>query len=167
MKYSFLAILVLVLSSHFFGQATSAITVVSKVDGEGIPNAHIQYSFEGSDEMKLTLTNYEGIAVIEGASGKKASLAISFLGFKTSNEQIIVGENYKIELVEESQTLNSLVVTGQYSENSPEKAVQRITIITEEKIQKMAAVNLRDVLSNEMNVRLSQDNVLGLSLIHI
>ncbi len=144
-----------------FAQDKSSIKVVSEGDGEGIPNAHIQYTIGKSSETKLVLTNYEGVAIVEGSAQQKAQLEISFLGYEVLKTEVVIGKDYEFSLSEESQTLNSLVVTGQYSENSPEKAVQKITIITQEKIEKMAAVNLKDVLSNEMNIRLSQDNVLG------
>jgi outer membrane receptor for ferrienterochelin and colicins len=61
-------------------------------------------------------------------------------------------------------TVEQVVVTGQYSPNNPEKAVQRIKIIDRTKIDLMAAQNLADVLTNELNVRLSKDNILGSGL---
>lgn len=64
----------------------------------------------------------------------------------------------------DSTELGAVVVTGQYAPGKAEKAVQRISIIDRKKIDAMAAQNLRDVMSNQMNVRLSQDNVLGSSL---
>jgi outer membrane receptor for ferrienterochelin and colicins len=145
----------------FWAQASSEITILSEADNDVVPNAHLLFTLQGEDKQKLVLTNYNGVAIIEGEEGANAQLEISFLGFKTIHKTISIGTAYTFKLVEETQTLNSLVVTGQYSENSPEKAVQRVTIISQEKIEKMAAVSLKDVLSNELNVRLSQDNVLG------
>ena len=55
------------------------------------------------------------------------------------------------------------VVTAQYAENSSEKAVHKIKVIDQKKIETLGAVNLRDVLTNETNVRITQDNVLGSS----
>lgn len=62
------------------------------------------------------------------------------------------------------QAIGEVVVTGQYASGTVEKAVQRIRVIDRKKIDAMSAQNLRDVLMNEMNIRLSQDNVLGSSL---
>lgn len=62
------------------------------------------------------------------------------------------------------QTIGEVVVTGQYASGTVEKAVQRIRVIDRRKMDAMGAQNLRDVLMNEMNIRLSQDNVLGSSL---
>lgn len=61
----------------------------------------------------------------------------------------------------QTKGMEQVVVTGQYSPNNPEKAVQRIKIIDRKKIDLMNAQNLGDVLSNELNVRISRDNILG------
>lgn len=60
--------------------------------------------------------------------------------------------------------MEEVVVTGQYSAQSTDKAVHRIRIIDSKKIEAMGAQNLRDAMMNEMNVRLAQDGVLGSSL---
>lgn len=60
--------------------------------------------------------------------------------------------------------LSEVVVTGQYGSATATQAVQKIRVIDRAQIESMAAQNLRDVLSNEAGVRLSQDNILGSSL---
>ncbi|QQS29716.1 MAG: TonB-dependent receptor [Sphingobacteriales bacterium] len=60
--------------------------------------------------------------------------------------------------------LDSVVITAQYAPGIPEKSVHKVNIIGKEKIQTMGAQNLRDVFSNELNLRLSQDNILGSSM---
>jgi outer membrane receptor for ferrienterochelin and colicins len=61
----------------------------------------------------------------------------------------------------EAQHIKDVVVTGQYSPNDPAKSVQKIKIIGRQKIEMMNAQNLRDVLTNELNVRQESDNILG------
>jgi outer membrane receptor for ferrienterochelin and colicins len=56
------------------------------------------------------------------------------------------------------------VVTAQYAPSKADESMHKITVIDSKKIEQMGAVNLRDVLSNSMNIRLSQDNVLGSSM---
>lgn len=60
--------------------------------------------------------------------------------------------------------MQEVVVTGQYTPISADKAIHKIRIIGREKIDAMNAQNLKDVLSNEMSIRLSQDNILGSSM---
>lgn len=64
----------------------------------------------------------------------------------------------------DTSSLEDVVITGQYSPSIAAKAVQRIIIIDRKKIDALAAQNLRDVMTNQLNVRLSQDNILGSSL---
>ncbi len=68
------------------------------------------------------------------------------------------------QIADTAKALDTVVVTAQYAPSSPEKAVHKVNVISKEKIQAMGAQNLKDVLTNEMNVRLSQDNVLGSSM---
>ncbi|MEL7342252.1 MAG: TonB-dependent receptor plug domain-containing protein, partial [Bacteroidota bacterium] len=64
----------------------------------------------------------------------------------------------------DSFELEDVVITAQYQPQSLENAVQPIRVIGREKMDQMAAVSLGDVLSNELNIRLSQDIILGQSL---
>lgn len=66
-----------------------------------------------------------------------------------------------IVLTPDHVKLNEVVVTAQYTPSTTDKAIQKIKIIDSKKIEAMGAVNLKDVLSNELNIRLSQDNILG------
>lgn len=62
------------------------------------------------------------------------------------------------------KTLQEVVVTAQYAPSKAEESMNKITVIESKKIEQMGAVNLRDVLTNSMNIRLSQDNILGSSM---
>ena len=66
-----------------------------------------------------------------------------------------------------TQHLNDAIVTGQYGENSLKNSVFKVKVIDAQRIQQQGAVNLKDVLANEINIRINQDPALGLSLIHI
>ena len=57
--------------------------------------------------------------------------------------------------------LTDVVITAQYQPNTIQKSTYKIKVIDEEKIQALAAVNLKDALSNELNIRFSQDPILG------
>lgn len=57
--------------------------------------------------------------------------------------------------------LESIVVTGQMKNSTVDLSVQKIKVIDRAKIDKMGAVSLRDVLTNELNFRITQDAVLG------
>ena len=66
--------------------------------------------------------------------------------------------------IEQSQEFETVVVTAQYKKTTQEEAVQKIKVIDRKHIEAMAAVNLKDVLTNETNIRIRQDNILGSSI---
>lgn len=59
------------------------------------------------------------------------------------------------------QNLDELVVTGQYEAHSLSKSVLKVKVIDAKRIEKQGAFTLQQVLSNELNVRIIQDPVLG------
>ncbi len=81
-------------------------------------------------------------------------LTAVYTGSQISRLKTVVLNPTKVKLEE-------VVITAQYEPVQAEKSVQRIKVIDQEKIQQMGAVNLRDVLTNQLNVRLTQDNILG------
>ncbi len=69
-----------------------------------------------------------------------------------------------IDTTDHSIEVQDVVVTAQYAPQSAARSLHKINIITREQIELSAAQNLRDVLRNELNIRLSQDNILGSSM---
>lgn len=60
-----------------------------------------------------------------------------------------------------------LVVTAQYSPSSQDQSLYRVRVIDSKRIEMQAAVNLADLLSKELNIRISQDNAIGASAMSI
>ena len=86
--------------------------------------------------------------------------AVGFGKYERTLTGIEINQTKKIYL-KPLTNLSEVVVTSQYEPTKVEQAVQKIQVIDKEKIQQMGAVNLQDVLSNQLNVRLQMDNVLG------
>ncbi len=63
-----------------------------------------------------------------------------------------------------SKQLEDVVITGQYAENSLSQSVYRVKVIGQKRIEQQGAVNLRDLLNNELNVRINNDPALGSGL---
>ncbi len=83
---------------------------------------------------------------------------ILFLLFHST---LLVAQNKVDEKVQEIETV---VITGQYKKTSTEKSINKIKVIDRETIEAIGAVNLKDILANQINIRISQDNVLGSSM---
>lgn len=151
----------------FFYVSAQSQTIVEVVDNEdlGLPNAHITYSNFTKDQVNTVLTDKNGKAEIPSSftdDNPEFTISISYIGFiKIENDTVNSNRPIRIVMQEDLISLDQFVVTAQYSPNNPEKAVHKISIISSEKIEAMAAVTLNDVLINELNMNISQDNILG------
>jgi outer membrane receptor for ferrienterochelin and colicins len=110
-------------------------------------------------------TNDKGIIKYRegGLDSSNYILIAQAVGFE-KYEKVVMGfeiNQLKKIYLKPMTNLSEVVVTSQYVPTMAEQAVQKIQVIDKEKIQQMGAVNLKDVLSNQLNVRLQQDNVLG------
>ncbi|MDR9398108.1 MAG: TonB-dependent receptor [Salibacter sp.] len=147
--------------------AQVSLNVFDAESGAPLPNAHILYSGIYANKKKAVLTDVDGKAVISDsglAKQQKVAVSVSYIGYGKVNDTLSYPGDYTIELYPESQFLNEFVVTGQYGKESTEKTVHNVRIVTREKMEKMAAVTLKDVLENEPNIRISKDPVLGSGL---
>ena len=61
-------------------------------------------------------------------------------------------------------SLSEVVVTAQYSPEKADKSIYKVNVINRFFIDRRAAVNLSDVLDNELSIRMSQDGALGSSM---
>lgn len=142
---------------------TQTITVVSKEDKEPLAGASILCKTIGDETGKgMVLTaDKEGNTKLNCTnSGQRFIITISFIGYETINDTIGC-ENKKYLLRSLSVELKNVVITAQYEPGSAENAVHKIRIIDSKEIEQRAANNLKDLLSQELNIRLTQDNVLG------
>lgn len=151
---------------QLFVAAQLRLTVYSSKDSLPLPYAHISIENNSQNFKKIIVADKNGLAIISDtmhASYNPLIVKITYTGFKNLTDTILtISKNaFSFFLHEENVFLNEFVITAQYAENSAEQAVHKIRVIDEKKIERMAAVNLRDVLTNELNVRISQDNVLG------
>ena len=60
-----------------------------------------------------------------------------------------------------AKELPEVVVTGQYKPQSAKASVYQVRSISKDRIQKQGATKLQDVLSNELNIRFTQDVATG------
>lgn len=94
-------------------------------------------------------------------------LILSQPGYQTFTDSMEISANaneYRIPLKKLSKDLGEVVVTGQFEITAEDKTIQKVKIIDRERIVAQGAVSLADVLSNELNIRINRDNVLGTSI---
>jgi len=69
-----------------------------------------------------------------------------------------------IYLSKKATRIDEFVVTGQLQQTSVSDAIQNVRIINAKKIEQMGAQNLTQLFRNELNIQLSTDAILGMSM---
>lgn len=157
----FTSILLLCLSTFVSGQT---ITVISLEDSQPLPGARIDIQLNGQTHHYSTQINGE-FKVNETLIHKKLSMTISFASYETKRlENLVISKDTTIALASSVKEFEEVAITAQYKSQVVEKAVHNIKVIDRQKIEAMAAQDLKDVLTNELNVRLGEDNILGSSM---
>jgi len=158
--------LVLLLLVFFASQVTAQeLELVSSTNGSVISNAEVKISCAGDSQVKQLQTNTEGMLILP--SEFVCSTYFITISHRDFDDFTFTGKLQlmnRFQLNPKGKSLSEVVITAQYQEGTIENAVHKIRVIDRATIDKMGAQNLRDVLSNALNVRLSQDNVLGSSM---
>ena len=136
------------------------IKLINEEDNSLLTYAPIKWTVINTGQTLHSVTNEQGEITIY-SQGSKVALLITYLGFEIRKDTISKDGNYTIKLKVDLKYLPEAVVTDQYSATIPEKSINKVIVIDERKIKSMAANNLNDLLSNQLNVKLGQDNLLG------
>ncbi len=90
-------------------------------------------------------------------------LELRLVGYETRPVYIQKGKNV-VGLMSKDHTMNAVVITAQHDAVRADQSIHRMRVIDRKRIDQLAAVNLEDVLVQEMNIRIGQDAILGSSL---
>lgn len=148
------------------GAQQTVIRVLDSGSGESLPSAHVKFTSQKNGKSEYVLTNLKGEAAMPYTSdfSERINVYVSFIGFEPASFVVNQGEMFTIKLEESASSLHQIVVTGQLSADNPEKSVNSVSIITDEKIAALNAVTLDQVLARELNMNIQQDGVLGSSI---
>jgi len=112
------------------------------------------------DSIIILKTNKFGF--VKNPLPKKAVIKISFIGYESIEDTIeSTSRELKYFMTPISLMLNEVVTTGQFIPTTVQQSVFPVNVLNKERISSQAAVNLRDVLATEMNMRIGVDNILG------
>ncbi len=114
------------------------------------------------DSLQFAMTNKIGLVKLKVQYPFK--IEINHLGYESFSQIFEQEQEIVIELQRKQFILDEIVTTGQYTPRSAQKSVYQINTISAEQIKAKNAINLRELMSNEMNVKLSQDPTLGSSI---
>jgi len=110
----------------------------------------------------VLISNEQGIFSTEHLTDGD-TLVLRCLGFQTDTVIYRKGMT-EINIQSTDYDLSEIVITAQYRPMQLSRSVHPMRIIDAKNIADRAAINLRDVLKNELNFNVSQDNILGSGL---
>jgi len=138
------------------------VRIYSAQDSTTLIAAHCYIKSEGDTKAQISLSDQDGKVDLSTANKTfPLSIQINAMGFLGLKDTIFDQKDKIYYLKPDSKIIQDVVITGQYAPSSASKSVHVIKVINSEQIQKMAAQNLKDVLSNSLNIRMNQDNILG------
>lgn len=143
--------------------SAQSITILNASNQSPMIGATVSF-LHSKQKLRFLSSNANGEVIVPSHYYSTSSFLIvqvSFIGFKTQTDTIYKNRAKVIALSPQAYLQDAVVVTAQYSPTTTEQAIHKVRVISSQKIESMAAVNLEDVLSNELNVRISQDNILG------
>jgi outer membrane receptor for ferrienterochelin and colicins len=147
-----------------WAELVSAQTFIYVNDNEGRPvaGAHVFINPLNGIEPVYEITDFAG--KIKNTCTQPATIKISYVGFKSIVDTILPGAdlNYTFQL--DQNQLNEYIVTSYAIPTRIQESVYKVKVIDRARMDAQGAQNLRDLLTNDLNVRLSQDAVLGSSI---
>lgn len=139
------------------------ITVVNDADGSPAGDAYVLVtSLNGEGKKYSVLTDASGVALIKYTG--KVYVEISHASFVPVSDTLKNGESKSYRLLPLNIQVPEVVVTGQFTPDDPKRSVYSVKVIDIKTIERRGATNLKELLGQELNMRITQDNVLGSGL---
>lgn len=161
MRYS--SLLLVVLCSFATGLKAQYIRLMTS---DSLPAASVRIVLSALPKGKtetVLITDTVGRAMLP-TDGYPYRLTVQLLIFEKVRDTIGSAHNKTVWLVPKELSMGEVVITGQYKPTNTDNAIQRIEVIDRKKIDAMAAQNLRDVLTNQLEIRLEYDPIFGTSM---
>lgn len=161
-NFSVVIIVLLVLLLPLAAMAQVSLQVIDAKTQKEIEDVYVVVKQINGNKEIVGFTNSKGILLIDSMSNCRVQL--TKLGYIKYEVVTNLNSNILFPLKSSETQLNEVVITGQNTPIAAEMAVNTVKTISRRKIEEIGAVNLRDVLTNQLNTRITQDNVLGSSI---
>jgi outer membrane receptor for ferrienterochelin and colicins len=140
--------------------------VISVFDPKGAPVNQAVVFIKGLEDksVQIVITNASGTVKATPVL-KNVQLFISHVSFENHIDTLssLTGD-IQIKLVGKNVDLGEVVVTSEYAARTSGESVHTVTVINKQQIENQAAPDLEALLSQQLNMRVSQDAVLGSGL---
>jgi len=138
--------------------AQSYITIIDS-DSMQVQGAHVFISPLNGTKPVYDISDYAG--TVKNTISAPAQIKISYLGYLSITDTIQPGSSYNFTLHVDPSQINEYVVTSYAVPTRIQESVYKVKVIDRARIDGQGAQTLRDLLTNDINVRLSQDAALG------
>lgn len=133
-------------------------------NGSPVPQAVIQLKPLGDKTELVFLTNNKGEAEASSIASK-TQIVISHVAFELYVDTLpSLTKDLTFKLIPKDVKLNEIVVTSEYSPRTSGESIHPVMVINRSQIESQAAANLEDVLSQQLNMRVAPDQILGTGL---
>jgi outer membrane receptor for ferrienterochelin and colicins len=142
--------------------AQNILFITDSQTGAALFGAHVTYWQPGeAGKPKYAVTDNHGRVSVPFSDSYR--IAVSFVGYKPLDTLLYQG-NHTLSLHLVQTLLKPVELVSDFIPRGEEAMVNPVTVIDRDRIEKQGAQNLRDLLTQNLNIRLSQDNVLGASV---
>lgn len=161
-------ILFLLLTSLFLQEARGQYFVLftGSKDGRAIADLSVHMTYlpdGGQPHYGFYITDNTGLVSVPDSG--TYLIQVAHPGFRNFQDTLKVYHQRPkpliIQLKSLEYDLNEFVVTGEFEIKTVDQSLNKVRSIDRKRIERQGAVNLRDLLSNELNIRLSVDPELG------
>ncbi len=139
-----------------------SIVVLDKESKKPITSVNVKEKcLEGKckDSIRILRTNKFGKTVL--TFNTLTEVTISYVGYKTHKDTLKTNEERLVYLESSPVLMRDIVTTGQIVAQSAQNSIFPVKIIDRTRIEGQATNNLRDLFATQLNIQVSQDNVLG------
>ncbi len=162
-KHTFILLFFLFFIVNLFGQKIT-IEVKDADSNEPLPFSNICIKQLHSDKECYSITNTAGDTKF--TLNDTSLITISFVGYKTFTDTIFppFKDKQTYFLTPEVTFTEEIVITGQYKPVPIDKSIYQVKLINSQQIEQKAAINMADLLNNELNISVNHDPSTGSSL---
>ncbi|MDD4372478.1 MAG: TonB-dependent receptor [Bacteroidales bacterium] len=137
----------------------TGILLKDQRNNEAIAFAHVLFKSLHTGKSHTGLTDLNGYTA--NPLNSTGTFTVSYVGYHTHTDTIKPGELKKVMLQSTSINMDEVVVTGQYTPQAVDKSIFRVKVIGAREIEQKASNNLKELMATELNIRSSNDGVLG------
>lgn len=142
--------------------AQNTITVYDAESTLGLPYANIVLTEVSSGSRSKTVSDENGTFDIP--FNLETKVEISYIGYQGYLKTIDPKKTRAIYMFPYESPIDEIVVTANTEETTQSESLVQVNVINRTEIAQRGAVNLRDALTNELNIKLTQDGVLGTTI---